>query len=376
MESFPYPNFLLEHGNALSKTLDRTISVDPAFVVAIARRGPRLIELAEKYDIWLPPKGLKIISDTALLFISSKKSEHTVSVFDDVLIYGSTMRRVLNMVLEKGFFPVPFVLAKGDVHPGFQTNAFYTLSLPKSQFSAFNSESVMALRYLSKPYDINHPLFYISLKPELVLKKDIVQLIKKCYPKCYDLTNDLESRIGIVNLTILDWKDELPPLLIPRYTETFPQSTKVRIIVNLRTRIVTIEPISLFDIHAKNILDGKLPFINEIPWLNELTRNIVDFVNKIDSSDTEKELAIVCTTTYLAEWLYGYSFILDSELFEKEEKETPVELMKTFDMDILLGQELSKKFQMAIKSSESLTKETLKGYLSLTGRTKYGSSIS
>ncbi|MEM2130393.1 MAG: hypothetical protein QXZ70_07340 [Candidatus Bathyarchaeia archaeon] len=369
MYSFPYPRFLIEYGEALSKTLEWAISVNPDFLVAIARRGPRLIELAEHYELWSCPKDLEIISDRALLFTPPQESTRTISIFDDVLIYGSTMRKVLNAVIRKGFFPVSFVIAKGETaNPNFNINAFYTMLLRDDQFSMFNTESVKALRYLAKPYDIEHPLFYLPLKSGLIFKKDIIQLMKESYPKYFDITNNFENQIGIMNAVILDWKDEMLPFFVKDYNEAFSQSTKIRMFINLPARMVCVEPISLFNVRADKILDGQLPFTNEASWLNELIQIFLDVIESFEFPDRDKELATVCATIYLAEWLYGYSFVLESSLFEEEEKKSPAKLMNLFDIKLMFGRELCKKLMVSIESLGSSIMGKLLSYLSAEGK--------
>jgi len=358
--SIPY--FVALYWEPLQRILELAESVNPKFLLTIARKAPRLVELAIKYEIWQPHK-VEIVSDRAIPFLPYSNGE-TVSVFDDVLIYGSTTRRVLNRILRKGYFPIPFVLARSKkLQKRFHLNAFYAIQLEEKNFSFFNYELVKAFRYLSKPYNVDHPLFYVELNSNITCKKDLLNVLKRNYMSSfYDITTPLENEIGILNVTILSWRKDFPRSYVLDFAEAFPKSVKVRLFINLKAKVATVEPICLTPIEV-NEDRRKMYFSEEFSWADNFIRKIVDVLSVNEKNEYEKELATARLIMYIIEWIYGYAFVFDSELFSREKKNLLTELIRPFDLNLIFGSKIQRLFVEHIESSKNEIHEVMHSFI-------------
>ncbi len=133
-------------------------------IVAIARKGPRLLELLVR-DGLLPHAILgRVISDRALPFWDSLDED--LIVIDDSIIYGSTFDRVVSTARERlqeigsnrTVVGLPFAVAETASNRYQKLAERHYLSLKQAQLAPFIRDLVCAFRLLGKPYDIEHPM--------------------------------------------------------------------------------------------------------------------------------------------------------------------------------------------------------------------------
>ena len=158
--------FGLIYQNELKNWSEKLLSI-PGIIVAIARKGPKLLDLMIR-EGFLPPNFLeRVITEKALPFIT--RVDDGINVVDDGVIYGSTFSRVNQAVenlvgyqhnnLCKG---LPFAVsdlvseeAKGYIDD-------YSLTLHESDINCFIFEQMLAHRLSGKPFDIEFPIIEIK----------------------------------------------------------------------------------------------------------------------------------------------------------------------------------------------------------------------
>ena len=153
--------FVEKHLKAFKKEYSLIENSKPQNIIAIARKGPRLCEVFsvlgfEDFEL------TKIVSDRAIPFISKGDMENKLyCVFDDVVIYGSTMNDVIKDLEIRGARTKAFSLAY-DVDRA-KLDVKREIELHTDEMANFCSEIATSFTLLGKPYDIDHPILSISL---------------------------------------------------------------------------------------------------------------------------------------------------------------------------------------------------------------------
>lgn len=105
------PSFVAKYLPAFSELRRRIEELRPALIVAIARKGPRLGELSARFSSSIFPPNVPVVSQKALPFIDNDSPRGCrVAVFDDAVIWGSTMKDVFNSPVLKDAEITPFSL--------------------------------------------------------------------------------------------------------------------------------------------------------------------------------------------------------------------------------------------------------------------------
>jgi hypothetical protein len=105
------PSFVAKYLPAFSELRRRIEELRPALIVAIARKGPRLDELSARFGSSIFPPNVPVVSQKALPFIDNDSLRGCrVAVFDDAVIWGSTMKDVFNSPVLKDVEITPFPL--------------------------------------------------------------------------------------------------------------------------------------------------------------------------------------------------------------------------------------------------------------------------
>src|SRR4051812_32084758 len=107
--------FLKRYATELQRVRDCIHKISPDLVIGIARKGPRIIELCARFDSSLLPPRTPVISHKALSFLNpAEMSKKRIVVFDDAVIWGSTMKDVVTHACLDGaqVTPLSVVAAK------------------------------------------------------------------------------------------------------------------------------------------------------------------------------------------------------------------------------------------------------------------------
>ena len=145
----------------------RSLEADaPHLVVAIARKAPRLLQLIEAApELPSPPLGL-CVTEKALPFMPREFLQgRSVVLTDDTVIYGATLFRIRQELLEAGMDVSTSVLALSTkANPAVAhlvDNA--AIRMPESDLRVFIDREILAFGALGIPYDIDHTILTASL---------------------------------------------------------------------------------------------------------------------------------------------------------------------------------------------------------------------
>jgi hypothetical protein len=135
-------------------------------VVAISRKGPRLLELMVREGL-LPESVLsRVIAEQALPFLTQNNNAGFV-VVDDAMTYGTTFSRIYKLTEqtqircggnEQKLTGIPFAVGQEANSKYRELVTKHFLDLDTNQIASFVNNEMLAFRLLGKPYDIEHPM--------------------------------------------------------------------------------------------------------------------------------------------------------------------------------------------------------------------------
>jgi hypothetical protein len=144
-------------------------------IVAISRKGPRLIELLV-HEGFLPQSFKnRVISELALPFVTD--CQRRLLLVDDSVSHGTTflkIRQLASQILPSSeLISLPFAIGKEISSNCKAEITNYFLSLDRSEIAPFVNNEALAFHFLGKPFDLEHPICCIeggfSSKDELML---------------------------------------------------------------------------------------------------------------------------------------------------------------------------------------------------------------
>jgi hypothetical protein len=266
-------------------------------IVAIARKGPRLLELLVRYGI-LPSDFMKcVISERALPFLSGP--HQTVVVTDDHLCWGSTFDRIFNLTKsvtrawqsDAEVLSLPFAINTDASAMYLDSVSKSFLSLKPEEVSSFVNNMMQALKTLGKPYDIEHPAITFSGNFE-----DAQSFEERLRDVSFGLNGKLVTLKSVIAtssgpLNIHAWTILLQSKMS---NEEIPEICKLRIYLNPERdlcTIVSMQPLSFYQ-------DFITEEVSLDPPLNELWRTIFTF-----ESETKETPLSVTRNRSLIMWL-------------------------------------------------------------------------
>ncbi len=142
-----------------------------AVIVAIARKAPRLLGYCQHKFPHLYNPGVKVISDIAIPFVDWKNTNKRCLVIDEAIYHGTTFEKVLDVLSKvindddsevKG---MPLVITQDALNaPKIVDSLVEGWNLIDGDKCNFFIDSIISKFFdLGKPYDIEYPLFYLSL---------------------------------------------------------------------------------------------------------------------------------------------------------------------------------------------------------------------
>jgi len=157
-----------EHDDLLS--WGRLLASVQGPIVAIARKTPRLLELAAREGL-LPPSLLDhVTTERGLVFLPDSLDRANIAICDDIIIYGSTYAAVTKVAREclprvelLGF---PYAASSGANLEELQSEIGIriepTRRLSAASCTAFENAEIASFAALNKPYDIDHPILHLA----------------------------------------------------------------------------------------------------------------------------------------------------------------------------------------------------------------------
>jgi hypothetical protein len=307
--------FVLTYRKIFENVYHMMCEQHPDYIVAIARKGPRL------FDLFLGNRVIThkpiIVSDRAIPFLQHTKNKN-IPLFDDVVIFGSTMNDKLEEIKFLGANPLPYSLAYNV--EGAVIKARYGKALEKREVASFCDDIVGAFQLIGKPYDIDHPIFSLASVFNdrfKIIEQNIKN--KKCVEYHINLTTELQDKNGILNL-VYGYRPPftLESLLNAKFCK-FNQSKlyKIRLIYNKRKKTILIAPIFNFYLSLREKSEESTIFTQNMDYLNEIIYRTKDTLSgNFEHGKIEEVLCRVIF--YLVEYLYGLCFIYSLNVFPDE----------------------------------------------------------
>jgi hypothetical protein len=177
----------------------RELERSRGLILAISRKGPRLLELLVREGL-LPSTFMgRVICEQALPFLQDCPDD--LIVIDDALNYGSTFSKVISLarqVYEKckgggDVIGLPFAISSEASEEYRLTVSKYFLDLKADEIASFVNNQVSAFHLLGKPFDIEHPLLTLSgdfsdfTRVEAALRQIAWRLDSELIPLTYDV---------------------------------------------------------------------------------------------------------------------------------------------------------------------------------------------
>jgi len=303
------PYFVKQYGNSMSRFLGKVYSYTPNIVIAITRKGPRLLELCEKFQIG-NTIGLNVMSEKSLPFLNRSSLEgKRVVVLDDIAIYGSTLKDVTDQIRNVGadVFPITLAIDRTWLNREL-ADPEHEEDLDPNEVETFNRSLVRAFQSLGKPYDVDHPI--ITLDAVMRPKQECLQKIQRLGKKAFDLTSPTHDRFGLINLTIDDpYGVNLETPLNSDCVLTVDGVRKIRIIADTKNNIVRVVPMTTFTLNVGMLKQGTNLFVEELSDLNALFDNLLQLVTSDICSLSLVNKAIYRAALYLSAYTYGRTFL-------------------------------------------------------------------
>ena len=458
--------FLKKYSSALlsvSKTLQKE---KPDYILALSRKGPRLLEMLRLSGMWLD--DIPIISEKAIDFIPPEELEgKKILVFDDIIISGTTISNLLSNIakkydieknlvcvaIDKDTLALPkeklfswnrvpgqdderlqkfllddfgisldeggeieksrddriltisadeksvvitlneertsatlkvndeekanleikkkddeLNLYKKDTHSSYYIDlpngervvVDYKLALSKDERFIFCNEIVRSFAFLNKPYDIDYPIFYTSINPEIMSSL----LTRSKSDKAYNLTTTYQYNNGYRRYTSLPAQEVIINNLFDNFFQNSylrPQICKVRMYYNEENDEMALVPMVTFEATGKLFEEEKI--FADYSYYNELIDRARDLINQsidyIDSKDVRRPLYRLIW--YIVNYLYGLSFNLRN-LTEKDNLVSfaPSHILHHQDLVYLFGPSLTQIILDLLNSCYTQTIQELK----------------
>ncbi|MEM3596520.1 MAG: hypothetical protein QXJ53_00075 [Candidatus Bathyarchaeia archaeon] len=248
-------------------------------------------------------------------------------VVDDIIIYGSTMKTVVDKLKEQVGVTSRSYCMVYDMDKARFKDVEAQKYLHSDEVATFCHEIVQAFSTIGMPYDIDHPIFFLN---------DIsLQHLKRIEEKwdVSEITTSIQETHGILNLVVHPEKfPALNELFNQRSCDFYLSMHKVRLHYDIRKCRLCITPIVLFGLRIKDYNSPifKMEYLNQIIW------KAVEIFHKNGLSTDEIEEAIYRLTCYIVEYIYGLLFLYDIQsAFDKDL--IWLHLIRQKDVNLLFG---------------------------------------
>ena len=310
--------FLKAYAPALQEISSTIRREKPDLIVGLSRKAPRLLELLRLTGIWT--QRIPVISEKALDFIPAQElTGKRILVFDDIVISGTTVTNVLSHLAQKYSARLKFVCLAIDkdtiaLNEDGEHNYWvkltnserilldYKVPLSKDERFIFCNQIVRSFALLNKPYDIDYPIFYASLEPDVMSS-----LFTQSEPdKAYNLTTVQQFDKGFLRYTFLPVDQNNAERLcttILAESRSCPQICKIRSYSDRQTGQTAFVPIVTFSINSEFIKEEHV-FSKRFSCYADLIRQVKDLVDPRNEAQAMYRLV-----WYIVGYLYGLHFI-------------------------------------------------------------------
>lgn len=312
----------------------------PDYILALIRKGPRLIELMQLNGLW--NNDIPIISERALDFIPSDEINYkNILIFDDITITGSTIKKLIEKLLNKykisSINVVSLAMDKdtfcADAIPG-GINFDCKIALSKDERFTFSNELVKSFATLNKPYDVDYTIFYTTINAGNII--DVIQNTESY--KAFDLTTKYQNDKGFKRYSFLPDK-KISGFFISNFKGLYvsPEIIKVRMYYNKMTGETTIAPMVTYSMET-NLCNPEITYFDDAftPY-NEIIEKSTYYINN------NRELATFKLIWYISSYLYGLYFDISQS---KDEYQIlpflfPSQMLRFQDLTYIFGPSFS-----------------------------------
>jgi hypothetical protein len=294
-------------------------------ILAISRKGPRLIEMLHKAGFINSRVLNNTFSEYALPFLGKMDD---LSIIDDSVLYGSTLNKMLHlseqylMIDEQNVDIIPIKYSV-DTPEAVKNKINLNISIPidTHKTTHYIGSLITSFKSLGKPYDIEHPIVYFQ--------GDFsdIELLKI---KIENINSSISKYPLIVNSNDNSYPPSFTILLNGGESSDKNDFAKFRIYLNADLTQLSIVPISLAIISNDDI-NNLANIIN--PAFVDIWGKVYQTVNKTEKSEYLGKLSLVIFANYLN----SFGLLLNC-MSQFGKYFNPNEMFcDAFDLQILLG---------------------------------------
>lgn len=268
--------FIQKYQRVFSEWWNNILDTEPTYIVPITRKAPRMLELFNKYgngnlgeDIY---KMDWIISEKAIPFLSNDEIRgSTFAVMDDILIYGSTLKTVVENIKKREPKDISCFTFTYDVEgkkvPGLDKYEIqYRLPTTEEENAVFSNELASSFSLLAKPYDVDHPIFHLKLKNYYRSEERLESKFKKLSKFVFNATPLRQREHGICSFSCVFSDSDFLRYIFKNQKEIDFEMSKIRTYSNLNTGDIALLSIYLFSMSVETLkqisFNGNLSFLN------------------------------------------------------------------------------------------------------------------
>jgi hypothetical protein len=315
-------------------------------IVAISRKGPRLLELLIREGLLPPSFPERVVTEHALPFLRNISGD--LVIIDDAINFGSTLSKILD-VSRSAYLrcggagqvkALPFAVSAEASEDYLSLVSKFFLRLESGRTAAFMNNLTSGLRLLGKPFDVDHPMLSITgdFGDFYRLQSTMEQVSWRMKGRLISIDTDVPTSEGLTK--VRSWTLLLDPCP-NRLAGT--GVCKLRAFLNQESTEITVAAMSPFTIN-RNDLE------NLIAVLPQPLRHLW---NEVQSSIDAKPDCALATASHrsLAMWasFLASALLLRSsrEIFLEEFGANNYEVdclgPREDDLRLLLGPELAKR---------------------------------
>jgi hypothetical protein len=335
--------YLNKHAEAFINVLEAIKHENPDQIVAIARKGPRLLELCGAYFGTDLVDFSKVISDRAIPFLSKDALQNGhVVLFGDIVIYGSTFRDVTNTLLSKDVLVKPYTIAINEeqINPCI-ADPIHAIGLTNQETACYSTIIVSAFGILAKPYDLDFPILHVNFDGDD--PKSVIRRLQN-WGITSDLSTPIQKQASVLNASIqIPGESIITSAISDHVPVTFDGARKVRIYFDFRSKVVKVVPIYLFTLNQSNSIEWGKFFVKDLQCLNEILMRGTEEVKRNEQDEETVKKVGLMLATYLVAYLYGVEFLAKCKhVFATSEIDKARNILSRFDLRLLFGDRFSK----------------------------------
>lgn len=177
--------------------------------IVMARKGVCFFDLLMDDGLIHLSRNQKVISSSALDFKPSVAPNSKIVVTDDIMISGTSISSVVNMLLdigvtEKDIAIIVLAVDSENMKLSFTTESKIDLlhkgwSMPNADCIELSCQISNALSFFGRPYDVDFPVY----DPVIISKSDYGNFLNPNFWNVYDLTNPYQASNQIDVLTLI-----------------------------------------------------------------------------------------------------------------------------------------------------------------------------